>query len=79
LAAPYRFCWLFVTVGHGDPIEPLSAMGGVHGASRNIDRPAGVTFSFQISADSVEPTVASRARNLLSHEDRGPADADESK
>jgi hypothetical protein len=64
-------------VGHGDPIEPLSDVGGVHRASRNIDAPAGVTFSLQISAHSVEPTIASRSRNLLSHDDRGSAGANE--
>ena len=54
-------------------------MGGVHGASRDIDAPAGVVFSRQISAHSVEPTVASLSRNLFSHDDRGPDGADESK
>jgi hypothetical protein len=54
-------------------------VGGIHGASRDIDRPAGVAFTFQISAYSVEPTVASRSRNLFSHNDRGPAGTDEAK
>ena len=54
-------------------------MGGVHGASRNIDRPAGVAFSLQIRGDSVEPIEASRACNLLAHDDRGPDGAGESK
>lgn len=54
-------------------------MGGVHGASRDIDRPAGVTFTRQISADSVEPTVAKRSRNLFSHDDSGPSGTDEPK
>lgn len=53
--------------------------GGIHGASRDIDPPAGVAFSRQISAHSVEPTVASLARNLLSHDDSGPAGTDEAK
>jgi hypothetical protein len=60
-----------------DPVEPLSDVGGVHRASRDIDAPAGVTFSRQISAHSVEPTIASRSRNLLSHDDRGPTGGDE--
>jgi hypothetical protein len=46
-------------------------------ASREIDCPAGETFSRQIRAHSVEPTVASRSRNLLSHDDRGPSGTDE--
>jgi hypothetical protein len=60
-----------------DPVEPLSDVGGVHRASRDIDAPAGVTFSRQISAHSVEPTIASLSRNLLSHDDRGPDGGDE--
>jgi hypothetical protein len=51
----------------------------VDGASRNINRPAGVTFSFQISSNSVEPTIASLSRNLFSHDDSGPAGTDETK
>lgn len=54
-------------------------MGRVDAASRDIDAPAGVVFSRQISDNSVEPTVASRSRNLLSHDDRGPAGTDEAK
>jgi hypothetical protein len=46
-------------------------------ASREIDRPCGETVSFQISADSVEPTAASLSRNLLSHDDSGPSGTDE--
>jgi len=68
-----------VGVGHRDPVKPLSDMGGVHGASWDIDRPAGVTFCFQISGDSVEPIIASLPRNLLSHEDRGPGGTGEAK
>ena len=66
-------------VGHGAPVEPASDVRGVHGASRDINPPAGVTFARQISLNSVEPTVAKRARNLLSHNDKGPAGADETK
>ena len=66
-------------VGHvaGDPVEPLAYMRGVDRESWEIDAPAGVAFSFQISANSVEPTVASRSRNLFSHDDRGPDGTDE--
>jgi len=69
----------FCAIGVGHPIEPLSDVRRIDGASRDIDRPAGVTFSFQISGNSVEPTIASRSRNLLSHDDRGPAGTDEAK
>ena len=60
-------------VGQRDPIEPLADVGGVHGRSRDIDRPAGVARSSQISGDSVEPIEASLSRNLLSHHASGPA------
>lgn len=63
----------------GCPIEPLSDLWGVHGRSRDIDRPAGVVCTSQISGDSVEPTVAKRSRNLFSHDDRGPSGVDEAK
>lgn len=66
-------------VAHGDPVEALADVRRIDGASRNINRPAGVVFSFQVSGNSVEPTVASRSCNLLAHNDRGPTGADESK
>lgn len=62
-----------------DPILSLPLMWRVDGASREINAPAGVVFTRQINADSVEPTIASRSRNLLSHDDRGPAGTDEAK
>jgi hypothetical protein len=62
-------------VGHVacDPIEPLPYVRGVDRESRNIDRPSGVASSFQISSNSVEPSVPSLSRNLLSQDDRGSA------
>jgi hypothetical protein len=45
--------------------------------SRNICRPAGVAICFQISSNSIEPPVPSLSRNLLSHDDRGAAGANE--
>lgn len=68
-----------VGVDHGDPVETLTDMRRVDGASRDINRPAGVAFCFQISGNSVEPTIASVSRNLLSHDDSGPAGTDEAK
>lgn len=62
-----------------DPIESLALMRTIDGESRDIDRPAGVTFPFQISEDSIEPTIARRSRNLFSHDSSGPAGADEAK
>ncbi|HJS06908.1 MAG TPA: hypothetical protein VJ809_04585 [Pirellulales bacterium] len=54
-------------------------MGRVDGTSRDNGRPAGVADAFQVSSDSVEPVLANRCRNLLSHEDSGPSGADEAK
>jgi hypothetical protein len=48
-------------------------------ASRNNDRPNGVTDSFQVSTHSVEPILANRCRNLFSHDNIGPTGIDKSK
>jgi hypothetical protein len=66
-------------VGHvaGDPVEALANVRGADRESRNIDRPPGVTSSFQISSNSIEPPVPSLSRNLLSHDDRGSAGSNE--
>jgi hypothetical protein len=58
---------------HCDPIESLANVRGVDRESRNIDRPPGVVSCFQISSNSIEPSVPSLSRNLLSHDDRGSA------
>lgn len=52
-------------------------MGRIDGTSRDNDRPAGVLDAFQVSSNSVEPVLANRCRNLLSHDDSGPAGVDE--
>jgi len=54
-------------------------MGRVDGTSRDNGRPAGVVDSFQVSRHSVEPVLANRRRNLLSHDDSGPSGTDEAK
>jgi len=61
---------LLLGVGHSAPPEAVPFVWRVDRASRDIDCPAGDTFPRQISADSVEPTVAKRSRNLLSHKNR---------
>lgn len=66
-------------VPHSAPIQSLSDVRRVDGASRDINRPAGVTFSLQISGNSIEPAIASRSRNLLSQHDSGPGGTDEAK
>ena len=48
-------------------------MGRVDGTSRDNGRPAGVADAFHVSEHSVEPVLANRRRNLLSHEDSGPS------
>jgi hypothetical protein len=53
-------------------------MGRIDGTSRDNDRPAGVADALQVSEHSVEPILANRCRNLLSHHDIGPAGVDES-
>jgi hypothetical protein len=53
-------------------------MGRIDGTSRDNGRPAGVADAFQVSTHSVEPILANRCRNLLSHDDRGPGGTDES-
>ena len=54
-------------------------MGRIDGTSRDNDRPAGVADAFQVSSDSVEPILANRCRNLLSHEDSWPSGTGEAK
>lgn len=64
-------------VGVGQNPEAVSPVGGVDGTSRDNDRPAGVVDAFQVIQHSVEPCLANRCRNLLSHERSGPAGTDE--
>ena len=59
--------------------ESISTVWGVDGTSRDNDAPAGVADAFQIRSHSVEPILANRCRNLLSHNDSGPPGTDESK
>ena len=54
-------------------------MGRIDGTSRNNRRFAGVTETLQISEHSVEPTLASRRSNLLTHECGGATLSDEPK
>jgi hypothetical protein len=51
-------------------------MGRIDGTSRDNGRPAGVADSFQVNTHSVEPILANRCRNLLSHNDSGRSGAD---
>jgi hypothetical protein len=51
-------------------------MGRIDGTSRDNGRPAGVADAFQVRLHSVEPILANRCRNLLSHDDTGPVRPD---
>lgn len=57
--------------------EAIPSVGRVDGTSRDNGRPAGVVDAFQVSKHSIEPVLANRCRNLLSHEDSGPSGTDE--
>nr|WP_242691096.1 hypothetical protein [Lysobacter enzymogenes] len=71
------FAALAVGVGHKP--QAIPSVGRIDGTSRDNDTPAGVADAFQVSAHSVEPVLANRRRNLLSHEDSGPSGTGESK
>jgi hypothetical protein len=51
-------------------------MGRIDGTSRDNGRPDGVADSFQVNTHSVEPILANRSRNLLSHNDIGSSGTD---
>jgi hypothetical protein len=57
----------FVGVGH--EVEALSDVRPTDARSAQIGRPDGVTRSFQVRRNKVEPREAVRARNLLSKDD----------
>ena len=59
------------------PVEPLADVGRAEARSAEIDSPAGVTRSFQVSLYKVEPVEAVLARNLLAKDDRRAALLDE--
>jgi hypothetical protein len=51
--------------GVGHEPEALSDMGRLDTRSRDTDRPAGVSFTFQVRLNKVEPAVPNRCFNLL--------------
>jgi len=67
--------WL---AGVAHPVQSLSDMRRADARSAQIRRPDGVTRSFQVSENNVEPLEASWARNLLSNDDCRAELADES-
>src|SRR5690606_10203420 len=62
-----------------DEPETVTPVRRVDGTSRDNGRPCGVADTFQVSKHSVEPILANRCRNLLSHENSGPSGTGESK
>lgn len=61
----------------GHEVQPLSGVRRTDARSAQIRRPDGVTASFQVSENSVEPPQAILARNLLSKDDWRATLADE--
>jgi hypothetical protein len=60
-----------------DPPLPLPDMGRADARSAEINRPAGVARSFQVSLYKVEPAEAVLTRNLLAKDDWRAALSDE--
>src|SRR5208282_2884150 len=65
------------TVGDGHEIEPLADVRSTDARSAQIRRPNGVTRSFQVSENKIEPLETVRARNLLSKDNWRTALLDE--
>ena len=59
------------------PLQPLADVRCADARSAQIRRPAGVAFSFQVSAYSIEPAEGIASRNLLAKDDWRAALADE--
>ncbi len=62
---------------HGDEVEALADVRRPDARRAHIDRRNGVTLSFQVCTNSVEPSESVRARNLLTKDDARAAEADE--
>jgi hypothetical protein len=58
-----------LTVGDGHDVEALSDVGRADARSAQITRPDGVTASFHVSENKIEPREAKAARNLLEIDD----------
>lgn len=70
-------CACGVVQPFSNPPEPLSDVRRPDARSAEINRPAGVARSFQVSVYKVEPTEAVLARNLLAKDDWRAALANE--
>ena len=63
--------------GVGHPVQSLSDVRRADAVCSQYNRPAGVTFCFQVCEYSIEPTVANSSRHLLSKDRCRSALADE--
>lgn len=78
-ANPERPAFDALGVGHADRAdpEPLPDLRGADARSAEIDRPEGVSRSFQVIENKVEPSESVFARNLFAKDDFRMALADE--
>jgi hypothetical protein len=74
-AAPLDLASAVVVVGH--EVQTLADVRGTDARRAKIRNPDGVTLSFQVSVNKVEPLESILARNLLSKDDWRAADSDE--
>ena len=58
-----------VTFGVGQPVESVADVRSPDARRRKRHRPDGVTQSFQVILNKVDPSVCVLARNLLSKDD----------
>src|SRR5512139_524512 len=68
-AALFPFCANVPAIGVGHEVQSLPDVRRPDARSAQIARPDGVTRSFQVSTNKVEPREASFARNLLTNND----------
>jgi hypothetical protein len=66
-----------LAVGVGHEVKSLSDVRRADARSRETDRPCGVTDSFQVILNKVEPVMSDRAFNLFAKDDARAADVDE--
>lgn len=64
-------------MGVGHPVESLSEVRSPDPRSAQICRPDGISRSFQVKRNSIEPRKASWTRNLLAKDDCRLTDVDE--
>jgi hypothetical protein len=65
-----------LVAGVTHPINSLPDVRRTDARCAGIDRPDGVTLSFQVSAYSIEPCESVFARNLFAKDDERAADFD---